>query len=174
MSILNDLGLKHRTDKATDGKRGESGRGHDYLSVYERFLAPLRLDAKTVLEIGVQKGASLRVWEEYFPNAVIHGIDIAESALRAARDRIRVSLVDQSDANALHQFASEHGPFDVIVEDGSHIWSHQIISLQTLLPFVRPGGYYIVEDLHTSYSRSSGNRTARRVWHMFFVAVRRY
>lgn len=156
MSFLNELGLKYRTDKAVDGKRGEPGKGHDYLRIYERFSVLERTEVLKVLEIGVQKGASIRMWEEYFPNATIYGLDIAESALNVTGDRIRIQLVDQSNAAALQAFAEQNGPFDLIVEDGSHIWAHQIIGLQTLLPHLKPGGQYIVEDLHTSYASEFG------------------
>ncbi len=156
MSLLNELGLKYRTDKAVDGKRGEPGKGHDYLRVYERFSKLERTQVRKVLEIGVQKGASIRMWAEYFPNATVFGLDIAESALKVTGDRIKIQLLDQSDAAALGTFARENGPFDLIVEDGSHIWSHQIIGMQTLIPHLAAGGHYIVEDLHTSYSAEFG------------------
>lgn len=156
MSLLNELGLKYRTDKAVDGKRGEPGKGHDYLRVYERFSKLERAQVSKVLEIGVQKGASIRMWAEYFPNATVFGLDIAESALNVTGDRIQIQLLDQSDAAALETFARENGPFDLIVEDGSHIWSHQIIGMQTLIPHLAAGGQYIVEDLHTSYSADFG------------------
>lgn len=157
MSLLNELGKKYRTDKATDGKRGEEGRGHDYLRLYERFSRTDRESVRSVLEIGVQKGASIRMWQEYFPNAQIYGLDISESALAVTGERISISLVDQSDADALEAFANQYGPFDLIVEDGSHIWSHQITSLRVLLKHVKPGGQYIVEDLHTSYAADFGS-----------------
>jgi hypothetical protein len=156
VSLLNELGLKYRTDKAVDGKRGEPGKGHDYLRVYERFSKLERTQVRKVLEIGVQKGASIRMWAEYFPNATVFGLDIAESALKVTGDRIKIQLLDQSDAAALGTFARENGPFDLIVEDGSHIWSHQIIGMQTLIPHLAAGGHYIVEDLHTSYSAEFG------------------
>lgn len=157
MSFLNELGLKYRTDKAVDGKKGEAGKGHDYLRVYERFSARERQDVRKVLEIGVQKGASIRMWQEYFPSAEIYGLDIAASALNVTGDRIHIELLDQSDAVALDAFATRNGPFDLIIEDGSHLWSHQIVGMQTLLRHVRPGGQYIVEDLHTSYSADFGS-----------------
>jgi len=154
MSLLNELGKKYRTDKSTDGKRpGDTGRGHDYLRMYERFLEADRHRMTSVLEIGVQRGASIYTWQDYFPNAQIYGIDIAESALRVTGERITVRLVDQSDAAALEGFAKEFGPFDLVIEDGSHIWDHQITSLQVLLKHVKPLGKYIVEDLQTSYSQ---------------------
>jgi trans-aconitate methyltransferase len=156
MSLLNELGIKHKTDKGTHGKRGEPGKGHNYLRTYERHLPADRHMVRRVLEIGVQRGSSIRMWEEYFPNAQIYGLDIAETALSVTGERITIGLVDQSDAAALDAFAREFGPFDLIVEDGSHIWSHQIISLQTLLQHVAPRGRYIVEDLHTSFSPEFG------------------
>jgi hypothetical protein len=45
----------------------------------------------------------------------------------------------------------ECGPFDIIVDDGSHYWNHQITSLKYLYPFVKPKGYYIIEDINTSF-----------------------
>lgn len=163
MSLLNELGLKYRTDKAVDGKRGEPGKGHDYLRIYERFSVLERTEVLKVLEIGVQKGASIRMWEEYFPNATIYGLDIAESALNVTGDRIRIQLVDQSDAAALQAFAEQNGPFDLIVEDGSHIWSHQIIGLQTLLPHLKPGGASTSSKICTPATlRSLANREADR------------
>ena len=162
MSLLNELGKKYKTDKSTDGKRpGTAGQGHDYLRTYEKYLEANRLEVRSVLEVGVQKGASIRMWADYFPNAQIYGLDIAESALAVTGDRITIRLVDQSDATALTQFADECGPFDLIMEDGSHIWNHQIITLQTLLKYVTPGGKYIVEDLQTSYHAewAGGNKT---------------
>lgn len=156
MSLLNELGVKYRTDKASHGKRGEQGNGHNYLATYERHLPADRQSVRRVLEIGVKRGASLRMWQDYFPNAQIYGLDIAEKALAVTGPRIAVHLVDQSDVQALEAFAEKFGPFDLVVEDGSHIWSHQIASLQVLLKHMATGGRYIVEDLHTSFSSEFG------------------
>ena len=158
---LDELGRKHGTDKSSLGKKGgKENSGHDYLRMYSKFLEPRRDSARKVLEIGVQKGNSIRMWQEYFPFATIFGLDINPNALRTSGPRIEIRLVDQSDAAALSAFAAAEGPFDVIIEDGSHIWSHQITSLQTLLPHVTPGGVYVVEDLHTSYSLDFGSQGA--------------
>ncbi len=65
LPTLDALGLKHRTDKASSG--------HDYLTFFDSFFAPLRDQPITLLEIGVFNGASLRTWEEYFPRGKIVG-----------------------------------------------------------------------------------------------------
>lgn len=140
---LDEIGLRHGTDKASSH--------HDYLSHYESFLAPLRDQPITFMEIGVFQGSSLRTWKDYFPNAAIVGVDIMPVCKRFENGRVRIELADQSNVEHLAQVALRRGPFDVIVEDGSHIWDHQITSLRTLFPFVKNGGFYIIEDLQTNY-----------------------
>jgi hypothetical protein len=140
---LDDLGLKHGTDK--------SSYHHNYLKFYERYLEPLRDREIKFLEIGIFNGASLSVWEEYFPKATIVGMDINTATLRFARGRVLVELADQSNVEDLVQLGMKHGPFDVIIDDGSHMWEHQLTSLKTLFPFVKEGGIYVVEDLQTNY-----------------------
>ncbi len=144
---LNDLAVKYNTDK-------RKGR-HDYVTVYEPLFEELKLRQDTFhfLEIGVHKGASHRMWKDWFPNATIYGIDIThygeDSAFRQ-EDRIVVDQVDQSDREQLIEYAKK-GPWRVIVDDGSHVVSHQKLSFEVLWDQVEPGGYYIVEDTHSSY-----------------------
>jgi hypothetical protein len=140
---LDEIGLKYGTDKASSH--------HNYLSFYDSFLAPFRDQPITVLEIGVFKGASLNTWREYFPNAKIIGVDIQLSCKQLETDRIKIELADQSNLEHLAQLAITHGPFDLVVEDGSHMWEHQITTLRALFPFMKNGGHYIVEDLQTNY-----------------------
>ncbi len=140
---LNALGIEFRTDK--------SSLAHDYLTFYERYLFGLRDKPVKLLEIGVFNGASLAVWEAYFPYGQIVGADIEPTASRFARERVAIEIIDQSNLEDLVRIGMKHGPFDVIIDDGSHLWEHQITSLRTMFPFVRDGGIYIVEDLHTNY-----------------------
>ncbi len=143
LQSLNEIGLKYGTDKASSH--------HNYLSFYDTFLASLRDQPITLLEIGVFKGASLNTWSEYFPNAKIIGVDIQLSCKQLETDRIKIELADQSNLEHLAQLAITHGPFDLIIEDGSHMWEHQITTLRSLFPFLKNGGHYIVEDLQTNY-----------------------
>ncbi len=140
---LDEIGLRHGTDK--------SSSHHDYLSFYESFLGPLRDQPIALLEIGVFQGASLRTWHDYFANAQIVGVDVMPVCKRFEKGRIAIELADQSNLEHLAQVSLRRGPFDVIVEDGSHMWDHQITSLRALFPFVKNGGFYIVEDLQTNY-----------------------
>ncbi|NWB87231.1 hypothetical protein [Pseudomonas gingeri] len=109
-----------------------------------------------LLEIGVGGegrelgGASLRLWAEVFPLAEIYGLDIYDKSVLDS-DRVKTFIVDQGDAAALNDFVEKHGPFDVVIDDGSHKRSDQLTSLFTLVSSVVPGGYYVLEDYFTSY-----------------------
>jgi hypothetical protein len=114
-------------------------------------MSPLRNAPITLLEIGVYQGASLYTWREYFPNAKIIGADINVTCKQFETSGVKIELADQSNLEHLAHLAATYGPFDVIIEDGSHMWEHQITTLRTLFPFVRSGGFYVVEDLQTNY-----------------------
>lgn len=121
-----------------------------YMDAYEDHFAKVRLKVKTVMEIGVQEGGSLKMWRDYFPGANIVGIDITPDCLRFKESRIDVIMGDQSDKIFLAEFAKDHR-FDIIVDDGGHKMKHQLRSFNHLWPIVNPGGWYVIEDLYTSY-----------------------
>jgi hypothetical protein len=140
---LTELANKHKTDKGTSYSRGDGA--HDYMSFYE-YMLPTRDTEFTLAEIGIAEGASLVMWREYFPNAKICGLDIRPAAVPGC---ITVQG-DQSDPVDLLKLPSA----DVIIDDGSHLFRDQLISLYTLFRHrLRPGGIYIIEDLHTAVNR---------------------
>lgn len=145
---LSELALAHGTDKAGS---------HSYTGAYELHLATFRDRPVQLLEIGVggyeypQKGGeSLRMWKEYFPQGRIIGLDIYDkSAL--AEERIEILQGDQGDRRYLEALAAEHGPFDIVIDDGSHLSGHVITSFRTLFPHLAESGVYVIEDIQTSY-----------------------
>jgi hypothetical protein len=143
MSALDGIGLRHGTDK--------SSAHHDFLRHYESCLGLRTTPIQTLLEIGVYDGASLRTWHEFLPETSIIGLDIDPRCKSFEGQNVTVELCDQSDVSQLTLAGVNHGPFDVVIDDGSHVWSHQILTFETLFPFVRPGGLYILEDIDTSY-----------------------
>lgn len=142
MSILDVMGCRHGTEKASNA----IGCKHNYLPFYEQFLAPLRDKPITLLEIGVDKGNSLRMWRDYFQHGQIVGMDCAD--LRSlSGDRIIVEIGDQNQADDLSRIAFQYGPFDVIVDDAGHHPPSQKFCHHYMLQHVKPGGFYILEDL---------------------------
>ena len=143
MKSLDQIAIEKNTDK--------SSKIHDYCVKYEKLLQFDRASKHKMLEIGILNGASLSMWSEYYPNAQIVGLDINADCKKYAKDNIKVEIGNQSDVTFLKYVAAKHGPFDLIVDDGSHIQEHVIISFESLFPHVVPGGIYIVEDTVTSY-----------------------
>jgi len=141
---LYDIGARHGTDKA--GQR-------QLLHVYEEYFEPLRTTELLLVEIGVLGGASLRMWRDYFPRAQIFGIDVDPGAEAHAGDRITVLIGSQSDTRFLDTVLERTGRPDIVLDDGSHQARDQITTLLHLWRHVKPGGIYVVEDLHTSYMR---------------------
>ena len=129
------------------------GKIDHFFDDYERYLSSLRLrDSVRVLEIVVHGGGSLELWQQYFgPNAKIHGIDIDPSVLGNCPEGAQVHLGSQDDTGFLTEIVAEYGPFDLVVDDGSHMMSHQIKSFEVLYPSMQAEGVYICEDAFTSY-----------------------
>ncbi len=134
---------------------------HWYTQHYERHFARLRTEPVRVLEIGIggyddpdSGGGSLRMWERFFPRGLIHGLDVVEKNVTGPR--IMTVRGDQSDAGFLDRLGRELGPFDVVIDDGSHFNDHVRTSFHALFPHVRSGGLYVVEDLQTAYWPSWG------------------
>jgi cephalosporin hydroxylase len=150
---LDVLAWAHGTDKAS--------WHHGYADIYQRHLAATRRRTQSVLEIGVggessfegyetsAGGQSLRMWADYFPHAQIVGIDLHPKSIAAPR--IAFEQGDQADLRFLHRVVSEYGPFDLVIDDGSHIGRHIVASHSVLWDAVRSGGHYIIEDLSVSY-----------------------
>lgn len=100
-------------------------------------------------------GNSLRMWQQYFPRALIHGIDITEKRHRYG-PRVRTFQGDQNNSTFLQKFCHEMGPFDIVIDDGSHINADVKKSFDVLFPHLTSPGLYVIEDLEKSYMPSYG------------------
>lgn len=136
--MLQELGLKYNTDKAGS---------HRYCNIYEK-LFPTRIG--TMFEIGVLDGASLRMWSEYYPDAKIVGFDVLDKSYLDLPANVSTRLLDQGNLPQLQDIRSSYNDIDVIIDDGSHLMNHQILTFETLFDCLRHDGIFVVEDLHTS------------------------
>ncbi|AKK30875.1 class I SAM-dependent methyltransferase [Mycobacterium sp. EPa45] len=145
---ITDLAVRFGSDK---------WGGRWYTPHYQKYFEPYRDQAVKVLEIGVggydspdAGGESLRMWKHYFRRGLIYGMDIfAKNGI--VESRLDVVQGDQGDEQFLDAMATDIGPFDIVIDDGSHMSHHIIASFNALFPHVRPGGLYVIEDLASSY-----------------------
>ena len=162
---LDDIALDTGTDKASDG--------HGYTTYYERLLGPVRYKALTLLELGVWHGASLRMWAEYLPNAQIIGVDTSEPIV-IDDPNVVVWQDDQTSDTLGRRIRLSFGDLDVIIDDASHISSKTIKSFEHLWWYLKPGGWYVIEDLQTSYDSANydGWPNPNVDWHQPVTAMR--
>lgn len=134
---------------------------HEYTPVYAELMRAARRRPVRLLEVGVGGyqgalgGESLRMWASYFRRGRIFGIDLYDKTALSA-GRVQVFQCSQVDAPKLAELARAHGPFDFVIDDGSHVNAHQIETFAILWPHVKDGGAYVVEDVQTSYWPSYG------------------
>ncbi len=145
MQRLTKLALKYGTDKCPPMQ--------SFTPYYSRLFRGLKV--RSLLEIGIgfpgtmqhmkeyQIGASLRMWRDYFPEAMIWGADIRPETL-IVDDRIGTVFCDQSSKESLLKMIKAIGKQDVIIDDGSHKTEHQILSAKVLLPYTK---LYVIEDV---------------------------
>lgn len=137
---LDQIFIDHQTDK--------SSLSHNYSPTYERFFEPLRDLPTCILEIGIDKGNSLRAWAEYFQNAEIIGVDIVD-CVKDNTDRIITYQGSQTDSQFLDNVMLQNPK--IIIDDGSHDSKDQIFTFEYLFPKLKSGGYYCIEDILCSY-----------------------
>lgn len=134
----------------------DKGDVHTYLPIYEELMAPYRgRPGLRLLEIGVFKGQSIRMWERYFgPDATIYGIDcelqpvggMADLRPMIAEGTHHIMILNANSKAELDQHLGDL-KFDIIVEDASHALEHQLGIYANLRDRLTPDGLYVIEDI---------------------------
>jgi 23S rRNA U2552 (ribose-2'-O)-methylase RlmE/FtsJ len=138
----------YETDKVPSG----------LLAVYEQLWASRRGQQVRLLEIGVARGGSMRFWADFFhPDSVLVGLDL-ELPAGEFPSNVRLVRGDQNDRAALLNLAEEFGPFDMVLDDGSHFTKETRHCFETLWPHVAVDGWYVIEDWAVGYWRDQDPR----------------
>lgn len=155
MKSLEEISLKYKSDKGSVY--------HNYLEIYEKYFSRYRTTLSNFLEIGLWEGESIKMWREYFESGNLVGADILDlSHIKLPNTQILVC--DQSDREQLESLVSKtFKQFDIIIDDGGHMMHQQQITLAVMFKYLKPGGVFVIEDLHTSgnafYTRPGDTET---------------
>ncbi|MEW6534438.1 MAG: class I SAM-dependent methyltransferase [Candidatus Auribacterota bacterium] len=135
---------------------------HTYTPFYQGHFYGLRKKKLKVLEIGIggyddpcKGGGSLKMWKRFFPKSMIYGIDLYDKTPLQEK-RVVTFAGSQNDTEFLKKVHDNAGPFDLIIDDGSHINEHVLTTFKVLFPYLSSGGIYVVEDTQTSYWKEYG------------------
>lgn len=110
---------------------------------YEELFLSIHREPLKILEVGVYQGGGLGWLSKYFPNSEIYGIDID-----VPKTDFQVFKCNQNDTAQLHHIAEQIGPFDIVIDDGSHFKSETALTFTALWPFTK---MYVIEDWIAHY-----------------------
>ncbi len=124
-----------------------------YFDIYHRHLHKFRARPVNLCEIGVFSGGSLEMWRHYFgAECHVFGIDIEPACRAYQSDRTTILIGDQADRRFWREVRNTTPPFDIVIDDGGHHPTQQIVTLEEVLPHLRPGGVYVCEDIHGEFN----------------------
>ena len=165
ISVLNSLCDKYGSDKGSVSYVSEyyNWPPHTYCDYYSIIFENLRNSVSKVFECGIgtnnpdkissmgvngKPGASLRVWRDYFPNAMIYGADIDVEIL-FEEDRIKTGYIDQLNEFEIINYWEKVGEknFDIMIDDGLHTFDAGVKLFEFSFDKLKDGGYYIIEDV---------------------------
>jgi SAM-dependent methyltransferase len=122
---------------------------HNYTRQYENVLKNYIDKPIKYLELGVNKGGSINAIREIFRQAVcIVGIDINMECKQYedTKKGVYIEIGDIGDKKFLKEVSEKYGPFDIILDDGSHKNKDIINAFEILFPLLNDNGLYVVED----------------------------
>lgn len=133
-------------------------KGRAYFQAYERHTSRFVDKVPRILEIGIDQGGSIEMWYKRFDGKCeIWGVDIRDKSVALQKEfhkegmnSVHLIKGDQGSSKFWDEFLADK-QFDIVVDDGSHQVTHQILTFEKVFPKIRDGGVYICEDLCTSY-----------------------
>jgi hypothetical protein len=125
-----------------------------YFEIYDRHLSKYVAKQPSILEIGVNDGGSLEMWDDYFGDGCkIYGLDVKKKSKEIEKylPNVKVSLGDQGSVDFWDQYKKCTPEFDIIIDDGGHEMDQQITTFECMYDHIKDDGVYLCEDTHTSY-----------------------
>jgi SAM-dependent methyltransferase len=126
----------------------------DYYFRYQNFLINHSLTPLSIFEVGTYFGESAKILSLAFPESKIVTLDFEDRKIDFTQfPNVRPVFGDQGNAEFLDSLVQEYFPdgLDLVIDDASHIGSYTLATFQSLMPAVKPGGAYFVEDWGTGY-----------------------
>ena len=144
--MLKQLFQKYKCDKSSK---------HSYELCYEKHFLPVKNEPINILEIGIFKGESMKVWLEYFPNATVYGIDIfqriKENELPILKNpRVKYLKLDSISEQAKQIITENWGDtkFNFIIDDGLHTPVANRLTFLNFINFLKNDGVFFIEDVY--------------------------
>ena len=156
-SDLCNLGAVFGTDKSPYNTT--AAHRHPYTAVYDLLFSGIRHAPIRFGEVGILDNASMKMWRSYFSRAKLYGFEYSPALIEAAQQHGLANVFyDQADvsckASLQRAFQKAGGRFDILIDDSTHLFDHQINFISSALEFINPGGFLIVEDIFNGWDEN--------------------
>lgn len=151
-TALCDLGIRFPTDKSPYNIGSSSGHRHPYTAVYDLLFASLRYKDINFGEIGIEYNQSMICWRNYFTEAKLWGWEFYTEKITAAlKDGLPNTTYLPMNVNyeqsIIDGFENAGVQFDILIDDSTHKFEDQIRVAKIAHRFVKPGGFFVIEDI---------------------------
>ena len=138
-----------------DNTRTDKNTLHSYLNLYDKLLIEKKDTARRILEIGIQRGGSIKLWHDYFTNSEIHALDemdataVWEELLQKERILLYTNINAYSNEFVKKNFYEKNLKFDFLIDDGPHTLQSMIDFIKLYSPLMHKEGVLIIEDVQS-------------------------
>jgi cephalosporin hydroxylase len=142
-------------EEIVDSSRTDKNTTHSYLPLYQHLLSHKKETAKHVIEVGVQNGGSIKLWRDFFTNAVVHGVDVIDihSIWGGIKNDPNIVLHASTDAYdgefVTNQFLNKNIQFDFLLDDGPHTLQSMKQFIVLYSQIMTHDGILIIEDVQS-------------------------
>ena len=136
-----------------DNSRTDKNTLHSYLPLYQKLLINKKETAKNVLEIGIYHGGSIKLWNDFFKNATVYGLDIIHmnDVWEGIKNKEKIILHTSTDAYNKDFFTThllnKNIKFDFMLDDGPHTLESMKQFIKLYSQIMTDDGILIIEDV---------------------------
>ena len=144
-----DKGEKFKNQYAKPSKQDNKKIiAHGYAKIYEKYLKEHKEKNLNIIELGSFYGNASAAFYFYFKNSQIYSADINPDMYLYRSKRLTNFFTDTSSRSSIERnILRKNIQYDLIIEDASHMLKDQIISLFILFKSLKPGGFFIIEEI---------------------------
>ena len=140
-------------EKLVDNSRTDKNTTHSYLPLYQKLLISKRETAQNVLEVGIYNGGSIKLWDDFFINANVHGLDIMsfnniwEGIKKKEKIKLYTSTDAYNDEFFKTNFLIKNIKCDFMLDDGPHTLESMKQFIKLYSQIMTEDGILIIEDV---------------------------
>jgi hypothetical protein len=142
-------------EQISDNSRTDKNTVHSYLPLYQELLISKKETAKNVLEVGIDRGGSIKMWSDYFVNANVYALDIQplENVWDGIKNKERIILHTSTDAYNndffIAHFLNKNIKCDFMLDDGPHTLESMKQFIKLYSQIMTDDGILIIEDVQS-------------------------